>query len=328
MKWCSTKSKCFGFSARLILGLTSLMVFATAASAQLPMQKLAPGVLTVIPAEPSEIDTATGPIDFVEVSRVAPEWEPNFSPATETLGGMASTTTFRRPVWQLEFAFKPVRMLTVPIPRGDGTAKARRIWYMVYRIRNSGGSLKPVAEKDEFGHDRFVLKTDKKNLRFMPIFALKAHEYDKEYADHVLPEVLARIHRIEIRDPRVKLYDSISITQVPIATSGESVGREYWGVATWDNIERRTDFFSIYVQGLTNAYRWEDSDTNDTSFAAGRKYFFRTLKLNFYRPGDAVGEHAGEIRYGLPLSNGTPDAEMLEMYEVDSVVDHSWVYRP
>jgi hypothetical protein len=310
----------------LIAGL--LLALSATAEAQLPMPQLAPGVLKVIPAEPSEMDTATGPVDFAEVSRIAPAWEPHFAASSETLSGLAGSTTFRRPVWQLEFAFKPMRMLTVPIPSGDGTAKARRIWYLLYRIRNTGGSLKPVAEKDEFGHDRFVLQSDKKDLRFMPIFALRAHEYDKEYADHVLPEVLAKIHRIEIRDPRVKLYDSISITQVPITTTGESIGREYWGVATWDNIERRTDFFSVYVQGLTNAYRFEDTASEETTFGAGRKYAFRTLKLNFYRPGDAVGENGDEFRYGLPLHNGTPDPKILQMYDVESDVDHAWVYRP
>jgi hypothetical protein len=305
-----------------------MLAMPRAGLAQLPMPKLAPGVLKVIPAEPAEEDTASGPRDFVEVSRVAPEWTPNFAAPSETLAGLAATTTFRRPVWQLEFAFKPVRLLTLPVPKEDGTATARNIWYLLYRIRNTGSSLKPVAEKDEFGHDRFVLKQDQKDLRFMPVFVLKCHEYGKEYADRVMPEVLAKIHSIEIRDPRVKLYDSITITEVPIATSGDTIGREFWGVATWDNVDRRTDFFSIYVQGLTNAYRWEDSEVNQLGFGVGRKYLFKTLQLNFYRPGDAVHEHASEFRYGLPLTKGQPSAEILETYELDEAVDYTWVYLP
>lgn len=306
-------------------GLSAVSVDALA---QLPMPQLAPGVLKVIPAEPAEEETASGPRDFVEVSRVAPDWKPNFAAASETLAGLAASTTFRRPVWQLEFAFKPVRLLTLPVPNEDGTATARNIWYLLYRIRNTGSSLKPVAEKDEFGHDRFVLKEDEKDLRFMPLFVLKCHEYGKAYADHVMPEVLAKIHSIEIRDPRVKLYDSITITEAPISTSGTTVDREFWGVATWDNVDRRTDFFSIYVQGLTNAYRWEDSQVNQLGFAAGRKYLFKTLQLNFYRPGDAVHEHGSEFRYGLPLTKGRPNAEMLNMYGLDEAADYTWIYLP
>ena len=302
---------------------------APAAKAQLPMPKLAPGVLKVIPAEPSEEDTASGPRDFVEVLRVAPDWKPNYAAESETLAGEAATTTFRRSIWQLEFAFKPVRLLQVPVPNIDGTATARNIWYLIYRIRNTGGGLKPIPEKDEFGHDRFVLKEEKKELRFMPVFLLECHEFGKTYADRVMPDVLDRIHAIEIRDPRVKLYDSVTITEMPIATTGESVGREYWGVATWDNVDRRTDFFSVYVQGLTNAYRWEDDESNDQGgFAAGRKYRFRTLKLNFYRPGDAVHEDGGEFRFGLPLTQGLPSGEILDMYQMEEPADFTWVYRP
>ena len=31
-----------------------------------------------------------------------------------------------------------------------------------------------------------------------------------------------------------------------------------WGVATWEYVDPRMDFFSIYVKGLTNAYRFAD----------------------------------------------------------------------
>lgn len=292
------------------------------------MPKLAPGVLKVIPGEPSEEDAATGPIDFVEVSRVSPNWTPNFAPPSETLVGMAETTTFRRSVWQLEFAFKPVRMLTLPIDNGDGTAGARRVWYLLYRIRNTGGNLKPVPEKDEFGHDRFVLKPDQGSLRFIPMFVLQCHEFDKSYADRVMPEVVQKIHSIEIRDPAVKLYDSVTITEVPLETSSDAVAREVWGVATWDNVERRTDFFSIFVQGLTNAYRWENAPADKQGFAAGRKYFFKSLQLNFYRPGDAVHEQEDEFRFGLPLASGEPDLAILKTYGVAEPVDYTWVYRP
>lgn len=313
----------------LLALVASAMLMAGSSWAQPTMPKLAPGVLKVIPAEPVEADTASGPREFVEVTRVAPQWQPHYAAETETLAGMAQRTTFRRPVWQLEFAFKPVRLLTVPILQGDGTAKARHIWYLLYRLRNTGGQLTPVAEKDEFGHDRFVLQPTERELRFFPVFVLKSHEFGKAYADRVMPEVLDKIHSIEIRDPRVTLYDSISITQVPIEPSTETLNREVWGVATWDNVDRRTDFFSVCVQGLTNAYRWEDADVADEGVAAGRRFFFKTLKLNFYRPGDSVHQHENEFRFGLPLTkDGKQNADLLKLYQLDEPADYTWVYQP
>ena len=90
-------------------------------------------------------------------------------------------------------------------------------------------------------------------------------------------------------------------------------GETLWGVATWEGIDPRIDRFSVYVNGLTNAYRWEDApgayEPGDP-IGKGRTWVRKTLKLNFWRPGDEYYEHEKEFRYGIP-----------------GEVDHQWVYR-
>ena len=52
----------------------------------------------------------------------------------------------------------------------------------------------------------------------------------------------------------------------------------------------------------------------------GRKFFRKTLQLNFWRPGDSLAENEREIRYGAAL--GAADA-----YGTDEGVAYRWVYR-
>jgi hypothetical protein len=92
-----------------------------------------------------------------------------------------------------------------------------------------------------------------------------------------------------------------------------AVGETLWGVATWEDIDPRILRLSVYVSGLTNAYRWKDTPGEYKAgdpIGKGRQLFKKTLKLNFWRPGDEYFEHEEAIRYGIP---GHPDYE--------------WVYR-
>jgi len=91
------------------------------------------------------------------------------------------------------------------------------------------------------------------------------------------------------------------------------VGQTFWGVATWEDIDPKIVQFSVYVTGLTNAYRWKDTPggyKEGDAVGTGRKLERKTLKLNFWRPGDEYYESEGEIRYGIP-----------------GRVDYEWVYR-
>ena len=200
-------------------------------------------------------------------------------------------------IWALEFNFKPMRMIKVDVPRPGAKFDQKMIWYMVYYVRN-------VSKQPVKFIPRILLFTDRtitlKNGKTMP----------KIYSDRLIPTAIAPIRRRE--DPRRKFLDSVEISAQEIKPSSETEDNSVWGVATWEDVDPETDKFSVYIQGLTNAYRIESVTRQDD---AGKSlvtwtYLRKTLKLNFWRPGDAFDESDQEIRYGQR-----------------NELEHEWVYK-
>lgn len=272
-------------------------------------RRLAPGVVTTVPPIHSAEDTVSTH-NFIEALAVVPD--PEFTPYTtslsSTLKAKATATVFRRPVWNLEFAFKPLRYIYADLPGEDGKLERKLVWYMVYRVRNTGGHLKPVPSPD----GRNTVQRVDYSTRFFPQFTLESHEFKKAYIDQVLPVVIDPIRRRE--DANRPLLNTVEISKVelkPVAEDDQEGG--VWGVATWTDIDPQIDFFSIYIKGLTNAYRWEDSKEaykEGDPIAAGKTLTQKTLQLNFWRPGDEYDPDETEIRFGIP-----------------NKVDYTWVYR-
>jgi len=306
------------------------------AAAQQPRRPLAPGVLTVIPPEPKADETLQGPLPLRNVTRL--NWDPNYSPKTQTLGDKASKVVLRRNIWNLEFAFKPVRMLYVDIPHPPTLKMHRKlIWYMVFRVKNTGQHLRPNPVKDQFEHVIYdePVKVDEVlnygaarptgTIRFFPHFILESREQGKAYLDRVVPVAIPWIQLREMRGG--KLLNTVEISKIDIPVSTPGAEKTLWGVVTWEDIEPRTDYFSIYVQGLTNAFRLVGTPEGRVA------HQLKTLQLNFWRPGDTMLEHEKEIRYGVPsLSDPAEQASVLSKYgpvedPMRVRVDHRWVYR-
>ncbi|MDD4269233.1 MAG: hypothetical protein PHN77_13485 [Thermoguttaceae bacterium] len=266
--------------------------------AQRRTRKLAPGVMTQIPPD-LRLEETVSAHDIVELVAVDPKFD------------FAKNLRFRRDIWCLEFSFKPIRMIWVDIPTAEGHMRRELIWYMVYSVTNRGQALHPVKQPNgTFAGERIDIP-----VRLIPKFILRSHELGTEYSDCVIPLALGPIIAREdpgpdwMADPAKEFYNSVTIGKEPIA-----VGETRWGIAMWQGIDPRIDFFSIYVRGLTNAYHWQDSPETYTPgkdpIGKGRKFVRKTLKLNFWRPGDEYYEDENEIRYGIP-----------------GQVDYEWVYR-
>ena len=87
---------------------------------------------------------------------------------------------------------------------------------------------------------------------------------------------------------------------------------------TWEDIDPRTDYLSIYIRGLSNSYR----------ITADKKLTYKTLELNFWRPGDADDEHENEIRYGVPHErNQARFVKILKLYGTQKPLEYRWLYR-
>jgi hypothetical protein len=316
-----------------VAGLCAIVAFAWPAAASFAQESTAPGpfaagVLTTIPPD-MQADETVSTKDVIEL-RVDPalRWnpEPEFLAASRTVYGMSTGVKFRREVYCLEFSFKPLRMVEVDVPQSDGTMQRKFVWYMVYRVRNTGRVLKPVEQEAssyaaELGPGQPV--------RFLPSFVLESQDrestgerVDKAYLDRVIPAAVEVIRRREMRGG-LPLFNSVEMSEQLIPVSGDRADRGVWGVATWTDVDPRIDFFSVYVGGLSNAYRWEDTpgafQPGDYP-GKGRRFARKMLQLNFWVPGDEFLPHEREIRYGVPVGKAG-------LYDVADGVAYQWVYR-
>jgi hypothetical protein len=267
---------------------------------------LAPGVMIAI--EPSaDVGETVSRHDVVELLAVDKSFD------------WAKNIDFRREIWALEYKFKPVRMISVDVPQPSGMMQRKLIWYMVYSVKNTGKIMVPVKEaalayENNLADKQKVyeIKTVEKPIHFVPEFLLEGHNrlkddegFTKVYPDRVIPVAAAAIQTREG-------YGQKLLTPVEM-NRDIAVGETVWGVATWEDIDPKIVRFSIYVIGLTNAYRWNDTPGEakaGDAVAKGRQLLRKTLKLNFWRPGDEYFETEEEIRYGVP-----------------GRVDYEWIYR-
>jgi len=282
------------FAACLATMLAAVAV--SAGAADKGFRKLAPGVLTVIPPD-TQAEDALLQGDLLEITRgqAALRWTPQHAAANTTLVERARALEYPRDIWCLEFAFKPPRQLDVELPAADKRMRLARIWYFVYRVKNVGGRRLLVGRDAEGKPDvaQRKLETFQKPIRFLPHFVLESLEplSDAEglstyraYLDRVVPAALDPIRRRE--DPSRRFFDSAEMAATEIAP-----GEERWGVAVWEGVDPRIDFFSIYVRGLTNAIRWRQRPGSrigpDDRPGAAMEQAPEALRLDFWRPGDA-----------------------------------------
>jgi len=265
-------------------------------------RQLAPGVLTVIPPNTSS-DSNVQRGDLLEVTRRLPTltWTPKQAAENTTLVERAKNREFVRDIWCLEFAFKPPRLIDVDVPTRELRMQRKRLWYLVYRVRNISGRRTVIDKSDP--SDR---KTEPVEMpvRFVPHFVLESMEGLTEaegetayrgYLDRVIPSAMGPIRRRE--DPSREFFDSASM-----AASDIPPGEERWGVAVWEDIDPRLDFFSISIRGLTNAIRWREQ--RGAKFAgnlppgAEMEHALESLRLDFWRPGDDKDEVEEEMSVG------------------------------
>ncbi len=259
-----------------------------------PYRSLAPGVMKSVDPQLHEAETVSRhPV--VELVAADPDIT------------QAKQVRFERKIWYLEFKFKPMRMILVDVPQSNGRMKQKLIWYMVYSVTNPGKAMPSVKAAD----GTYELQPSDEPIRFIPKFEIATREFPNEkpfpkvYPDRVIPVALGPIRTRE--DPAREFHNSVDMVRQ--IKPGETV----WGVATWEDVDPRIDRFSVYVTGLTNAYLWKDTPEAyqpGASLLEYRKFSRKTLKLNFWRPGDPYYENEKEFRLGAP-----------------GEVDYEWVYR-
>jgi hypothetical protein len=284
---------------------------------------LAPGVLRVV-APDLRVEEAVSSQEPLYDLQLSP-FQPQTRPLSDTGAVRAANVVMRRDVWNVEFAYLPLRTMEADVPQASGKMQRKVIWYMVYRVRFDGQVMSSQEITDALGLTTYkpsVIPVDKSSIdeiRLFPTFALQAAVVDpatgevttKEYLDRVMPTVVGQVRQFE--DPAQALVNTVEISAEPLYRRGDSefgVDREVWGVATWEDVDPRTDYVSVQVQGLTSAFDVKQG-------AEGKLFKFKTLQLNFYRPGDEFDETRDRIRTGIPLVDSVDEQrEILEFYQL------------
>jgi len=289
--------------------------------AQSGPQKLAPGVLNVIEPAIDPRDTHSLPMSTPGID--APAFTPQESSIANTLAYQAKSIVLFRNVWHLEYSFLELRQIEIDVPASDGSTVKRNYWYMVWQIRNTG----KVLVNEEIRDPKFnMLEYDKRAnfegmtaerrqelveemkretlyTRFIGNFRLEGWvenittaEYTQViYKPVVDPSVIAAIRQEE--DPATELLTSVAIMKksLPMVSEKSKFGG-LWGVTVWENVDPRIDFVSVYVNGLTNAYRLKPKADGEWETVQ------KTLQLNFWRPGDAINQSGDVVDYGIPMT--------------------------
>jgi len=291
-----------GTAGRLAFLAVCLSLGDLLAAAPDGFRSLAPGAIVVVPSDISTDDTIQrGDIPEITLAHADRAWQPRRSPVGTTFLERGRNRTYPRNIWCLEFAYKPPRHIDVDIPGLDMKMRRKRLLYMVYRVRNVGGR-RSVEGDDPL--KRMTREAVEHPIRFLPHFVLESIEglsadegrlAYRGYLDRVLPSALEPIRRREAIPGR--LYDSASMVEQEIQP-----GESRWGVAVWEDIDPRIDYFSIFIRGLTNAIRWRVDP--QAQFAAdgepglGTEHALESLRLDFWSPSDEADHPEEAISVG------------------------------
>jgi hypothetical protein len=172
----------------------------------------------------------------------------------------------RQGIWVLNFAFKPLRMVTVEVP-GKGR---RYVHYLYYRVVNRTGQPRDFVPQ-------FTLRTDT----------------DKKYEESVLPLAVQKIQARE--DPSIRVLGAVDIAGVIPPSTRDAVDDAVYGVAVWEAVDPHADRMSIYIRGLSDGYK---EVTPPGSDAATVKY--KTLRIDLIRRGDERQINEKEIELADP----------------------------
>ena len=169
-------------------------------------------------------------------------------------------------IWGLEFAYKSPRMMAVEIPDETGIPRRKLVWYLPYRVTNR-------SDNERMFVPELILETDT----------------GKQYRDQVVPIAMEAISVRE--DFRKQWKDTATIAGIIPPSPKEGLDRSVYGIATWYDVDAKTDHFSIFVNGLSNGYKIEKTDSGE------ERVIRKTLELKFWRPGDEFFENEKEIQF-------------------------------
>jgi len=123
---------------RVVLSLLfSLWLFFSFGTPLFGQQGTPPGLIVVPPN--IDYESVVSRADLTELLAVLPDPDPELQGEVQFRPDIwAADVRLVRDVWCLEFSFKKVRIIDVDIPNTSGHFDKKKVWYMVYKVKNLG----------------------------------------------------------------------------------------------------------------------------------------------------------------------------------------------
>jgi hypothetical protein len=173
----------------------------------------------------------------------------------------SSEIRHRPGLWVLDFAFKPVRLITY-----EGPDKRRHILhYLYYRVVNRTGVARAFVPQ-------FTLITDT----------------GKRYEEAVLPQAVELIRTRE--DRSIPLVGAVTCNGIIPPSKKKDIDDAVFGVAIWEGVDPDADAFKIYVRGLSDGMQVVYPPEGAQPVVR-----YKTLRIDFIRRGDKHSLHEREI---------------------------------
>jgi hypothetical protein len=165
-------------------------------------------------------------------------------------------------IWVLDFAFKPLRIRSVPFP---DQGRTKLVHYLYYKVVNRTGAPR----------------------MFVPQFIM-VNESGQRFEDSVVPQAIPIIQARE--DQSIPVLGAVEINGMIPPSTKKDVDDAVFGVAVWEKWDPRADRFSIYVRGLSDGYTEVPGQNGGKPVAK-----YKTLKIDFIRRGDEHNLNEKEI---------------------------------
>ena len=235
-----------------------------------------------------------------------------------------------------EIQFKPVRMVRMPVVDPQtGTTSRELVWYMVWRLIQRDytelageGQADLLTKLSDPDHDpENLIDPVRAGSLLIPRFTLRVDDQgaETEHLDELNLEIQQAVFMREFgrRGSSLKLHNSVEAIEEasdPVRTIGPEADpnpleKATYGVAVWRNVDPRTDYFTISMAGLTNAYRI-------SSDASGNQIIeTKVVQQRFARPGDEFLQDEQEFRVeGKPVWVYQPQNATLDVPDLNRVL--------
>lgn len=209
-------------------------------------------------------------------------------------------------LWIHEIQFKPIRYVRMNVVDPKTREVSRElVWYMVYRLiprdytelaGNSQDALLAKLNDPNTAPANDIDAVRAASLQ-IPRFVLQTNDQGSEqtYVDEVNLEIQRRVFQREFREevsglPLLNSVEAITEIPEPVSTADPApLAKAIYGVAVWRNVDPETDFLTVYMTGLSNAYRI--TMAADSGMTVQEK----VVVQKFGRPGDRFLQDEAEF---------------------------------